>query len=323
MAQATDAWGGSGPAAVSPTTTRVREPMSLWKLAWRRFRRHKMAMAGLAGLILIILFITVGLILVSEGQANDPDIYNRLQGPTLAHWFGTDSTGRDIFFRIIYGGQISMAIGFLSVGVSLIAGVAIGLLSGFYRGWIDALLMRFTESILAIPSLLLLLVVNKMLLGKIDNIDLFGHSFSGSVPIVILAIGLTSWMYEARIVRAAVLAASQQEYVTAARSVGVKDTRIIIRHILPNVLAPIIVNLTLGLANAIISEAYVSFLGLGVQPPTASWGNLLDDSLTFIQRGFWWMWFFPGLMIVLTLLCVNFVGDGVRDALDPRGLIEI
>ncbi len=279
-------------------------------------------MMGLTGLILIFLIITIGSILVSEDMANNPDIISRLQGPSLAHWFGSDSTGREIFFRLIYGGQISLAIGFLAVSVSLVLGVLVGLVSGFYRGWIDAALMRFTEAMLAIPSLLLLIVVSKMLLGKIGNVDFFGRTFSGSVPIVIIAIGLTSWMYEARIVRAAVLSASQQEYVTAARSVGVKDNRIILRHILPNVLAPIIVNVTLGLANAILSEAYVSFLGLGVQQPTASWGNLLDDSLTFIQRGFWWMWFFPSLMIILTLLCVNFVGDGLRDALDPRGLID-
>ncbi len=322
MAQATEAWGSSGPAVSTTATTRVREPMSLWQLAWRRFRRHRMAMAGLTGLLLIIAFIIIGSIIVSETQANNPDIINRLQGPTLDHWFGTDSTGRDIFFRIIYGGQISLAIGFLAVSVSLIVGVLVGLLSGFYRGWVDAVLMRFTEAMLAIPALLLLIVVSKMLLGKIGNVDLFGRTFSGSVPIVILAIGLTGWMYEARIVRAAVLSASQQEYITAARSVGVKDGRILSRHILPNVLAPIIVNMTLGLANAILLEAYVSFLGLGVQQPTASWGNLLDDSLTYIQRGFWWMWFFPSLMIIITLLCVNFVGDGVRDALDPRGLIE-
>ncbi len=147
--------------------------------------------------------------------------------------------------------------------------------------------------------------------------------FSGTVPIVILAIGVTSWMYEARIVRSAVLSTRAQEFITAARAVGVWDKRIILRHILPNVMAPIIVNATLGLATAIITEAYVSFLGLGVQQPTASWGNMLDESLIYIQRGIWWMWFFPGLMIVLTLLCVNFIGDGLRDALDPRGLIEM
>lgn len=304
------------------TTTRVREPMTLWQLAWARFRRHRMAMAGLFGFVLVVAFIVVGSLVVSEHQASNPDIDNRLTGPTTLHYFGTDSTGRDVFNRIIYGGQISLAIGFLAVGLSLLLGVTVGLVSGFYGGWIDAILMRFTEAMLAIPSLLLLIVVSKMMLGKIGNIFIAGRMFSGTVPIVILAIGVTSWMYEARIVRAAVLSTRAQEFITAARAVGVNNVRIILRHILPNVLAPIIVNATLGLALAIISEAYVSYLGLGVQQPTASWGNMLDESLTFIQRGIWWMWFFPGIMIVLTLLCVNFVGDGLRDALDPRGLIE-
>lgn len=298
--------------------TLTREPMSLWRLAWLRFRRHRMAMAGLIGLILVILFISLGSVVVSEDQANNPDIDNRLTGPSAQHFFGADSTGRDVFDRLIYGGQISLAIGFLSVSVSLVLGVLIGALSGFYGHWVDAVLMRFTEAILAIPSLLLLIVVGKLLIGKIQNVFIAGRMFSGSVPIVILAIGLTSWMYEARIVRAAVLATRAQEYITAARMIGAKNGRILWRHILPNVLAPIIVNMTLGLALAIISEAYASYLGLGVQQPTASWGNMLDESLTYIQRGIWWMWFFPGMMIVLTLLCINFVGDGLRDALDPR-----
>ncbi len=318
MAQTIDAAGSRefNPPAVA--TTFVREPLSLWKLTRMRFRRHKMAMMGLIGLILILGFVLVGSLLVTEDQANNPDIDRRLTGPSITHYFGTDSTGRDVFDRLIYGGQISLAIGFLSVSVALALGVTVGLISGFYKSWIDAVLMRFTEAILAIPQLLLLIVVSKMLIGKIENVHFLGREFSGSVPIVIIAIGFTSWMYEARIVRAAVLSASAQEYVTAARSVGATNRRIILRHVLPNVLAPIIVNATLGLALAIISEAYVSYLGLGVQQPTASWGNMLDESLTYIQRGIWWMWFFPGLMIVLTLLCINFVGDGLRDALDPR-----
>ncbi len=322
MAQAAETLGGQS-AALPAQVTRVREPMTLWQLAWARFRRHKMAMAGLVGFILIVLFVVIGSVLVSEDQANNPDIDNRLTGPSTIHYFGTDSTGRDVFNRVIYGGQISLAIGFLAVGVALLLGVTVGLLSGYYRGWVDTILMRFTEAMLAIPSLLLLIVVSKMLLGKIDNIFIAGRMFSGTVPIVILAIGITSWMYEARIVRAAVLSTSAQEYITAAKAIGARNGRILLHHILPNVLAPIIVNATLGLALAITTEAYVSYLGLGVQQPTASWGNMLEESLIYIQRGIWWMWFFPGMMIVLTLLCVNFVGDGLRDALDPRGLIEM
>ncbi len=322
MAQAAETIRESDLGVVVPRTL-VREPMTLWQLAWARFRRHRMAMAGLIGFVFIIAFLIIGSLAISEDQVNNPDIDNRLTGPSTIHYFGTDSTGRDVFDRIIYGGQISLAIGFLAVGVSLVLGVTVGLLSGFYGGLVDAVLMRFTEAMLAIPSLLLLIVVSKMMLGKIDNVYIGGRMFSGTVPIVILAIGVTSWMFEARIVRAAVLSTKAQEFITAARAVGVNNRRIILRHILPNVLAPIIVNATLGLALAIISEAYVSYLGLGVQQPTASWGNMLDESLTYIQRGIWWMWFFPGLMIVLTLLCVNFIGDGLRDALDPRGLIDM
>ncbi len=322
MAQAAETVRETGLGVAMPQT-RVREPMSLGQLAWARFRRHKMAMAGLIGFVFIIAFIIIGSLTISEDQANNPDIDNRLTGPTMIHYFGTDSTGRDVFSRIIYGGQISLAIGFLAVAVALVLGVTVGLVSGFYGSAVDAVLMRFTEAMLAIPSLLLLIVVSKMMLGKVDNIFIGGRMFSGTVPIVILAIGITSWMYEARIVRSAVLATRAQEFITAARATGVMDRRIILRHILPNVMAPIIVNATLGLAAAIITEAYVSFLGLGVQQPTASWGNMLDESLIYIQRGIWWMWFFPGLMIVLTLLCVNFIGDGLRDALDPRGLIEM
>jgi peptide/nickel transport system permease protein len=182
--------------------------------------------------------------------------------------------------------------------------------------------MRFTEAMLAIPSLLILIVLSKALLGKLPNITFMERSISGSVPIVILVIGLTSWMVGARIVRAQFLSIREHDYITAARSLGVKNGSIIWKHILPNTMAPIIVFATLGLVIAITSESYVSFLGLGVQEPTASWGNILNQALSFIQRGVWWLWFFPSLMIILTLLCVNFLGDGLRDALDPRNLVD-
>ncbi|MBI4671612.1 MAG: ABC transporter permease [Chloroflexi bacterium] len=235
---------------------------------------------------------------------------------------GTDSTGRDIFARIIYGGQISLLVGFLAVIVAALVGVLIGAFSGYYGGVVDSVLMRFTEAMLAIPTLLILIVLSKALLGRIPNLTFLDRSISGSVPIVILVIGVTSWMYGARIVRAQFLSIREQEYVTAAHALGVKNDRIIWRHILPNTMGPIIVFAALGLVNAITLEAYVSFLGLGVQEPTASWGNIINQALSFIQRGVWWLWFFPSLMIILTLLCVNFLGDGLRDALDPRNLVE-
>lgn len=314
----------------APTTMERGKPTyTLWQLAWKRFLRHRAAVAGGIGLLLIIFAVIAGSFVYSADYVNKVDVVNRLQPPswmanppTMEHPMGTDSTGRDILARIIYGGQISLIIGFLAVTVSLIVGVLVGALAGYYGGVVDAVLMRFTEAMLAIPSLLLLIVVSKMLLGQVPTLHILGRDISGSVVIVILVIGLFGWMYEARIVRSSFLSVREQEFITAARALGVKDNRIMWRHILPNVLAPIIVNATLGLAVAIITEAYVSFLGLGVQDPTPSWGNILNQALSFIVRGVWWLWFFPSLMIILTLLCVNFVGDGLRDALDPRSLVD-
>jgi len=293
-------------------------PLSLGQLAWRRFKRHRMALAGSVGLILMLLFIVVGSFFYTEKYANRVDVVRRLEAPSAAHYFGTDSTGRDVFARIIYGGQISLFIGVLSVVVALILGITIGGVAGLLGGWVDSLLMRFTEAILSIPSLFLLIVLGKLFGSEIPTLQLLGRTFSGSVIVVILVIGLTSWMYLARIVRANILSLREMDYVSAARALGSGNIRILIRHLIPNTMMPIIITATLGLAQAIISEAYVSFLGLGVQPPTASWGNLMDQSISLIQRGVWWMWLFPSLFIVMTILFTNFIGDGLRDALDPR-----
>ena len=293
-------------------------PLSPGQLAWRRFKRHRMAVAGSIGLILILLFIIVGSFVYTERYANRLDVIRRLEAPSATHYFGTDSTGRDLFARIIYGGQISLIIGVLSVLVALILGITIGGVAGLLGGWVDSVLMRFTESMLSIPSLFLLIVLGKLFGSQIPTLKLMGRTFSGSVIVVILVIGLTSWMYLARIVRANILSLREMDYVSAARALGSGNIRILIRHLLPNTMMPIIITATLGLAQAIISEAYVSFLGLGVQPPTASWGNLMDQSISLIQRGVWWMWLFPSLFIVMTILFTNFIGDGLRDALDPR-----
>jgi peptide/nickel transport system permease protein len=223
-----------------------------------------------------------------------------------------------VFTRIIYGGQISLLIGVLAVVIAVIIGTLIGGVSAFYGGWVDTILMRFTEAMLSIPSLFLLIVLGKFLGQDASAINILGRTFSGSLGIVILVIGLTSWMYLARIVRANVLALRELDYISAARALGVSDTRIFLTHLVPNTMGAIIVSATLGLASAIITEAYVSFLGLGVQPPTATWGNMMQQALSFIQKGAWWMWLFPSLFIVYTILCINLMGDGLRDALDPR-----
>ncbi len=306
----------SGPIGIGGEETRVA--LTPGQLVWRRFRKHRMALVGAVGITLLILFVIIGSIIVPESSANSGDLLIRLSAPAAGHPFGTDSTGRDVFDRIIYGGQISLFIGLLAVALEVSLGTLIGGVAAYFGGWVDALLMRFTEAMLAIPSLFLLIVLAKFLGQDIPTITFLGRTFSGSVGIVILVIGLTSWMFLARIVRANVLSLKELDYISASRALGANDRRIFFNHLVPNTLGPIIVAATLGLANAILTEAYVSFLGLGVQPPTATWGNMMDQAQSFILRGVWWMWVFPSVFIVFTILCINLLGDGLRDALDPR-----
>jgi len=297
-------------------------PLSLSRLVWLRFRRHKMAFAGAVMLILLILYATVGALFFTEAYGNITDTKIRLQGPSAEHPFGTDTVGRDLLARTIYGGQISLMIGLTAVLIVIIVGVLIGAISGYYGGWIDNVLMRFTEAVFNIPTLPLLLVLSKMLSDKVPPIELLGREFSGSVVVITGVIGLTSWMGLARIVRANFLSLKEQEFITAARSIGASNFSIIFEHVLPNTVAPIIVSATLGVANAIIAEAYVSFLGVGVMPPTSTWGNMLTGSYKYIETAPW-TWIFPGTLIVLTVLSINFVGDGLRDALDPHSLVDV
>lgn len=287
------------------------------QMAWRRFRRHKMAMFGACLLILIVLYVIGGSLVYSEKYANRNDLSITLSSPSREHPFGTDGTGRDILARTIYGGQISILIGICAVIVSVTVGVLVGSISGYYGGPIDAILMRFTEAMFNIPQLFLLILLAKLLSGKVPTFRLLGRTFSGSVIVIIVVIGLTSWMYLARIVRATYLSLKEQEFVTAARCIGTPNAFIIFRHILPNSMASVIVSATLGVAAAILNEAYVSFLGVGVQAPTATWGNMLDQAYHHLESEPW-MWIFPGLFILLTVLSINFLGDGLRDALDPR-----
>jgi peptide/nickel transport system permease protein len=300
------------------------------QLAWRRFQHHKAAVYSLGGLFLMLVYIWLGGLIFARGMcepidkyvtgeryANCNNISIKLQPPSSRHPFGTDTIGRDILARTIYGGQISLTIGLFAAIVEVVAGVLVGSVAGYFGHWVDDILMRITEAMLIIPPLFLLIVLAKALGGKVPEIHLLGRTFSGSVVVIIFVIGLTSWMYLARIVRANVLSLKELDFISASRALGVSDARIIFKHLLPNTIAPIIVSATLGVANSILYEAYVSFLGLGVQAPTASWGNMLDSSVKFIQAAPW-LWFFPGLLIMITVLCINFVGDGLRDALDPR-----
>jgi len=292
-------------------------PLTLWQLAWRRFRRHKMAIFGSISLLVLIIYSFGGAFIYTEAYANFTETGIRLQPPSAAHPFGTDTVGRDILARTIYGGQISLLIGLTAMLVQLFIGVLIGAISGYFGGRIDSILMRFTEAVLIIPQIFLLLVMAKFFGSKIPDITVLGRTFSGSVVVIVFIIGITSWPYLARIVRAEFLSLKENEFILAAHSTGTPTFQIIFRHILPNSMAPIIVAATLGVASAITLEAYISFLGLGVRPPTATWGNMLEGAYNYIDTAYW-LWLFPGLLITLIVLSINFIGDGLRDALDPR-----
>jgi peptide/nickel transport system permease protein len=287
-----------------------------------------MAMFGLALLILLFLYVSLGGLasrgycspikenVSGEAWANCNDTRLKLNAPSASHIFGTDVIGRDIFARTIYGGQISIFIGISAALVEVILGALVGSLAAYYGGWVDSLLMRFTEAMLNIPSLFLLIIGAHFFGGGLPTFNFFGRQLTGSVIMIILIIGATSWMYLARIVRANVLSLRERDYISAARALGASDARIIFLHLLPNTIAPLIVSATLGVANAILLEAYVSFLGLGVQGATATWGNMLESAYQYLESAPW-LWFFPGTLILLTVLGINFVGDGLRDALDP------
>ncbi|SMR71279.1 peptide/nickel transport system permease protein [Aliiroseovarius halocynthiae] len=279
---------------------------------WRRFRRHKGAVIG-GGLLALILFaVLIGpfLWLHTSGQIN---ITARNLGPSLAHPMGTDHLGRDLFAAILEGGRVTVLVGLVAMGLSVAIGTAVGILAGMFR-WLDAPLMRLTDLFLALPVLPLLLVTIMLWREKLRM--LFGAE-AGIFLLIVAMIGLTSWMQTARILRAEVLALKNREFVTAATALGVRPWGLIRRHILPNVLGVIIVSATLGLANAIITESALSFLGLGFPPDHPTWGRLLFDGTEYLTltpaRAIW-----PGLMITLTVLCANYLGEGLRDALDPR-----
>ncbi len=292
-------------------------PLSLGQLTWRRFRRHRMAIFGSVVLFLMVLYCFGGMMVFSEADANRTETGARLQAPSREHPFGTDTIGRDILARTIYGGQISLIIGMTAMLVELIFGISIGALAGYFGGLIDSITMRITEAVLIIPQIFLLLVMAKYFAQSIPNYQFMGRTFSGSVLVIIFVIGITSWPYLARIVRAQFLSVKENDFILAARATGASTRDIIFRHILPNSFAPIIVSATLSVAAAITLEAYISFLGLGVRPPTATWGNMLEGAYNYIDTA-WWLWFFPGLFIALTVLAINFLGDGLRDALDPH-----
>ena len=285
---------------------------SLWIDVWLQFRTHTGALAGVAVFTTIVASVIFGPYIHDvDPQYLDPSIRN--QTPSLAHPFGTDNLGRDMLAQVLVGGRISLAVGITAMLISLLLGTVIGVLAAFFNR-LDGPLMRITDLFLALPLLPLLLVI--ILLFRDTLRTAFGPE-TGIFLLIVCVIGITSWMQTARIVRGDVLGIKEREFVTAARSIGTKQRRIITRHVLPNVLSPIMVSATLGVANAIITESALSFLGLGFPPDFPTWGRLLFDGSNFMTitpaRVLW-----PGLAISLTVLSVNYIGDGLRDALDPR-----
>ena len=268
----------------------------------RALLTHKLALFGLAVLALLVVAAVAGRALAPYGP-NEVDVANRLQGPSASHLFGTDELGRDVLSRVLVAARASLLVGLVSVGIALTAGVVLGLVAGFYGRWVDDLVMRAMDVLFAFPAILLAIAILAVLGPGIVN--------------VMIAIGIVYTPIFARITRASVLSVREEVYVRAARSLGVGDLRLLRLHVLPNVLAPIIVQTSLSLAFAILSEAALSFLGLGVQPPDPSWGRMLLEGRGFVEQA-WWMGVFPGIAIFVTVLSFNVVGDALRDALDPR-----
>jgi len=277
---------------------------SQWAAAWHDFRKNRLAVVGLYVMVILCLATLLAPFLTpfAPGAFNDIAATRHLP-PSLEHLMGTDRFGRDVFTRVLYGARISLSIGFIAVGISITLGTLIGAMSGYFGGVVDTVLMRFVDMLISFPRLVLLIAIIALL--------------EPSVTLVIVVLGLTLWPSTARIVRSEVLSLREREFVQAARALGLKAPRIIFRHIVPNVLGPVIVAATLGIGNIILIEAGLSFLGMSVQPPTPSWGNIIDGGREYLVQA-WWVTTFPGLAIVVTVIAFNLIGDGLRDALDPR-----
>jgi len=269
---------------------------------WYRFLKNKMAITG--GVVVVVLFV-VSLFAswISPYDPNEINLHTVLLSPSWDHLFGTDQLGRDVFSRMVWGAGISLKVGFVATGVSIVIGVILGALAGYYGRWVDTVIMRFVDIMLCFPAFFLILAVIAILEPSIWNI--------------MIVIGLTSWMGITRLVRADFISLKERDFVQAARAVGAGDLRIIFRHILPNAMASVLVAATLGVAGAILTESALSFLGIGVQPPTPSWGNILTAGKNNIDIA-WWLSLYPGLAILITVLGYNLLGEGIRDSLDPR-----
>jgi peptide/nickel transport system permease protein len=297
----------------------ARSPLQLF---WRRFRADRVAMVSLGFIILLIIVALAAPLVTKLVGVSGPnqqnigalDAFGQPTGPSSAHPFGVDELGRDIFARVIYGAQVSLEVAFISTGIAVLIGTVIGTVAGFFRGWVDSLLARLMDIVLAFPILLLAIgLASACSLGK----GCLGGLITPGRVTLIVVIAISSWPYIGRIVRGQVLSIREKEFIEASRSLGASNTRIMAREILPNLVAPIIVYTSLILPTNILYEAALSFLGVGVQPPTASWGQMIASASGTFDTA-WWYMVFPGVALVLTVLAFNLVGDGLQDALNPK-----
>ena len=294
--------GSEAASVVAPQAVKAPKQRSQLAEIWRRLRKNKMAIFGLI-VITIIIFTAIFADQIAPYGFQTQNLRRIAEGPSKDHWLGTDELGRDIFSRIIYGTRISLQVGFVAVSISVIMGGFLGSLAGYYGGKLDNVIMRIMDILLAIPSILLAIAIVS--------------AFGGGLVNVMIAVGISSIPVYARIVKASVISIKEQEFIEAARAVGAKDLRIIFKHVLPNSMAPIIVQGTIGVANAILSAAGLSFIGLGIQPPIPEWGAMLSGGRMFIRTAPH-IATFPGVAIMITIFALNLLGDGMRDALDPR-----
>lgn len=281
-----------------------------WRLAWDRFRKNKVAVSGATIFIIILLFVTFGP-LFSPFEMSQFDLAEKNLAPSAKHLLGTDEQGRDVLLRLMLGGRISLRVGVMAAGVTIILGSIVGGIAGYYGGWVDNLLMRFAEIVYSIPFTPTVISISAALMFRVSS--------ENKMYLVMFLIGILSWPSLARIVRGQILSLREQEFMQATEALGLSDFSRIARHLLPNTLAYIIVSATLGMASAILTEAGLSFLGLGVTPPTPTWGNMVERARN--QRVFTryqWMWMPPGIMIMLTVVSINLLGEGLRDAFDPK-----
>jgi peptide/nickel transport system permease protein len=272
------------------------------RIYFQRFRQNRLAVGGFF-VIVVLGILAIVAPRISPWNPTAQDLMHRLEAPTRSHWMGTDDLGRDVFSRLLIGTRVSLSVGFVAVGISVLVGTLLGLCAGFFGGWLDTFIMRCVDVMLSIPTLFLILAVLAFLGPNIYN--------------VMAIIGLTAWPGLARLVRAECLSVREREYILAARLTGVSTSRLLFVHILPNVIAPILVSATLGVGGAVLTESALSFLGLGVQPPMPSWGNILAIGRDYLHIA-WWLSLYPTLAILVTVLAFNLLGEGLRDVLDPR-----